>query len=207
MFFRGYFGGAHVYLFFQECFGGSYVYLFFLGWFREACVYLLFFLECFGKAYVYLFICRILWRKICISNFSGIFWKSMCVFIFSFWDILISTGAVCISLGVPEKLQVVCRKGHTHGLIYGGPPLSQTICRHSYDMVQTNTLQLRRLCATLLTVREHFIGGRGMNVQSRSIKPDLGFEDWKIGFIQVAGTGLTGRSPAHPPAQLDPTKT
>ena len=209
LFFRGYFGGAHVSLFFQECFGGSYVYLiclgwfggayvylFFLGWFRGAYVYLLFFPECFGRAYVYLFFfCRILRRKICKSNFSGIFWKSMCIYIFSFCDILMSTGAVCISLGVPEKFQVVCCKDPTHGLIYGGTPLNQTICRHSYDMVHTNTLQLCRLCATLLTVREHFIVGRGMNAQSRSIEPDLGFEVWRIGFIQVAGTGSDRQIP------------
>ena len=32
-------------------------------------------------------------------------------------------------------------------------PLSQPICRHSSDMVHPTSLQLRRLCATLLTVR------------------------------------------------------
>ena len=32
------------------------------------------------------------------------------------------TGAVCISLGVSEKFQVVCCEDPTHGLIYGETP-------------------------------------------------------------------------------------
>ena len=74
-------------------------------------------------------------------------------------------------------------------------PLSQPICRHSTDMVHPTTFQLRRLCATLLTVREHLIVGRGMNAQSRSIEPDLGFPDWRTGFLQVAGTGSDRQIP------------
>ena len=184
----------------------------------------MFFLGYFGGTYVH------------ISNFSGIFWKNIIIFIFSFWDILSFTGAVCISLGVSEKFQVVCCQDPTHGLIYGGTPAtlnrrimeisislkrsaifnnsllkmgavtmfdlappvtptSQPICRQSSDMVHPKTLQLRRLCATLLTVRENLIVGRGMNAQSRTIEPDLGFEDWRNGFIQVAGTGSDRQIP------------
>ena len=74
-------------------------------------------------------------------------------------------------------------------------PLSQPICRHSSDMVHPTIFQLRRLCATLLTVREHLIVGQGMNAQSRSIKPDLGFEEWSSGFLQVVGTGSDRQIP------------
>ena len=74
-------------------------------------------------------------------------------------------------------------------------PLSQPICRHSSDMVQPTSLQLRQLCATLLTVREHLRVGRGMNGQSRSIKPDLGFEERRTGFLQMEGTGSDRQIP------------
>ena len=56
-------------------------------------------------------------------------------------------------------------------------PTSRPICRHSTNMVHPTMMQLRRLCATLLAVQEHLIVGRGMNAQSRSIEPSLGFED------------------------------
>ena len=74
-------------------------------------------------------------------------------------------------------------------------PTSRPICRHNTDMVHPTMMQLRRLCATLLAVREHLIVGRGMNAQSRSIEPSLGFEDWRIGYIQVAGTGSDRQIP------------
>ena len=74
-------------------------------------------------------------------------------------------------------------------------PTSRPMCRHSTDMVHPTMMQLRRLCATLLAVREHLLVGRGMNAQSRSIEPSLGFEDWRTGYIQVAGTGSDRQIP------------
>ena len=86
-------------------------------------MYIYFFLGCFGRAYVYLFFLGYFGGTyVHISNFFGIFWKNIIIFIFSFWDILSFTGAVCISLGVSEKFQVVCCQDPTHGLIYGGTP-------------------------------------------------------------------------------------
>jgi len=78
------------------------------------------------------------------------------------------------------------------------PPATATskpMCRHSTDMVHPTTMQLRRLCATLLVVREHLLVGRGMNAQSRSIEPTLGFDDWRLGYIAVAGTGSDRQIP------------
>jgi len=78
------------------------------------------------------------------------------------------------------------------------PPATATskpMCSHSTDMVHPTTMQLRRLCATLLVVREHLLVGRGMNAQSRSIEPTLGFDDWRLGYIAVAGTGSDRQIP------------
>ena len=74
-------------------------------------------------------------------------------------------------------------------------PTSRPMCRHSTDMVHPTMMQLRRLCATLLAVREHLIVGRVMNAQSWSIEPSLGFEDWRTGYIKVAGTGSDRQIP------------